>query len=111
MSSFTLCICSPRRFELAVKCLQHLLKCQLFNGIKVLHLFGDVANYTVSVHNFALSCFYLVCRLNAPVIVDCREDGAGPSVALVVGKQTSVQMVIIEASKITELNFIYRMIN
>ena len=32
---------------------------------------------SVSVHHFALSC----CRLNVPVIVDCQEDGDGPSVA------------------------------
>ena len=40
-------ICSPRQFVLAVKCLQHLLKCRLFDGIKGLHLFSDVENYTL----------------------------------------------------------------
>ena len=39
--------CSPRQFVLAVKCLQHLSKCCFFDGIKGLHLFSDVVNYTV----------------------------------------------------------------
>ncbi len=35
---------------------------------------------SVSAHHFALSCLYFVCRLNAPVMVHCREDEDGPSV-------------------------------
>ena len=38
----------------------------------------------MSAHHFSLSCLYFVYRLNAPVIVDCWEDGDIPSVALVV---------------------------
>ena len=82
MLSFTLYSCGiavcDRQIVLAVKCLQHLSKCQLFDIIKGLH------HYTVSVYHFALSCLYFVCRLNAPVIVDCRKDGDSPSVDLVV---------------------------
>ena len=66
---FSQVICS------AYKCLQHVLKCRLFHGIKGLHLFSDVVNYTVTVHYFALPGLYFVCRLNTPVIVDCWEDG------------------------------------
>ena len=50
MSSFTLYSCGIAicdTYVLAVKCLQHLSKCRLFDRIKGLHLLSDVANYTV----------------------------------------------------------------
>ena len=46
------------------------LKCWFFDHVKWLHLFCDVRESAP----FRLSRLYLVCFMNAPVIIDCWED-------------------------------------